>query len=113
MQVTNAIIWTICISIIVFICILWMIICYIGVCKIRRKNKKNKLLPVYGSHGYGTAYLNGYNIFGNSYSKGYSGNGKNYHNIGGDLNPNYLHGYTKHPTNGYTSSHSTSNNGGE
>ncbi|MPC39023.1 hypothetical protein E2C01_032542 [Portunus trituberculatus] len=46
MQVTNAIIWTICVSIIVFICVLWFVICYIGLCKLRR-NRRKPPLPVY------------------------------------------------------------------
>ncbi|XP_068245051.1 calpain-9-like isoform X1 [Palaemon carinicauda] len=48
MQVTNAIIWTICASIIVFICVLWFVICYIGLCRLRRKNRS--LLPVFNLH---------------------------------------------------------------
>ncbi|KAK8392855.1 hypothetical protein O3P69_013111 [Scylla paramamosain] len=49
MQVTNAIIWTICVSIIVFICVLWFVICYIGLCKLRR-NRRKPPLPVYTIH---------------------------------------------------------------
>ena len=138
MQITNAIIWTICISIIVFICILWFIICYIGICKLRRRNgllkrRQQKLLPVYGANGYGTAYLNGYNVyngnsFGSSHLKSYpNGYLKPAHHhvsakkINGYLNGNingYLNGYLNSGQHGkqqhfipsgYSSSHSNGN----
>ncbi|XP_047736943.1 calpain-9 isoform X2 [Hyalella azteca] len=128
MQITNAIIWTICISIIVFICILWVIICYVGVCKLK-KNNKNKILPVYGVNGHG---VNGYGVNGYGYNNGYlspyTGTSLKNHPHGalnwglthskfnGHANgyPNgYLNGYpirqSKHPASGYSSSHS---NGG-
>ena len=110
MEITNAIIWTICVSIIVFILFLWMIICYIGICKIRRKNKReSKLLPVYGANG--ATYLNGYNL--NSYGrKGYA-NGFSNGSMNPYLNPHYpIHGVSngKPRSNGYSSSHSNTIN---